>query len=348
MPTPTKQPKISILVVNYNGASLLPGCLESIATHAGPACETVVVDNNSNDESLKVLARYDWVRVVSNKQNQGFAGGNNVGLASCSGDYVLLLNNDTIVRQGAIQALSDYLDVHTEVGAAQGKMLLPRHERRLDVCGSFFTSLGLPYHYGYFKPDGPQYCRNYPIFSGKGAFLMFRREVISRIGGFLFDERFFCYYEESDFCHRCWLSGQEVHFVATPPIEHLSGATGERTLRTDSIQNYYMRNMVFSLLGNLSASSLLKIMPLFLGIIFFRLLVFALTLKGGPLRSLASALAYNLVGWKKIWQRRRLVGSLRRKSDTEIFKAVLRNPRFDYFLKTFKGRIAEYKDQELV
>lgn len=342
------RPRFSIIIVNYNGAALLPGCLSSIAASVAPSSEIVVVDNGSSDESVRILAGYSWVKVVQSKQNLGFAGGNNLGLASCSGEYVLLLNNDTLVTPGSIQSLVAYLDSHPSVGVAQGKMVLPRQGGRLDVCGSFLTSSGLPYHYGYFKPDGPQYMRNYPVFSGKGAFLMFRRELISRIGGFLFDSDFFCYYEESDFCHRCWLAGSEVHFVSTPPIEHLSGATGKRILREDSIQNYYIRNMIFSLLSNLSATSLVRIMPLFFSILILRLFVFLLTLRGRSMLSLGSALLYNLRSWERVARRRQLIRNIRTRTDAEIFRLVLLNPRFDYFIKTFTGKIGEYRDQDLV
>ncbi|MEI9866651.1 MAG: hypothetical protein WDN00_19285 [Limisphaerales bacterium] len=92
-------------------------------------------------------------------------------------------------------------------------MQLPRFDQTLDVCGSYLTWLGLPYHYGFYKTDQPKYQHSRPIFSGKGACLMFRRDIVKRIGGFLFDDSFFCYYEESDFCHRVWLAGWEVHFV---------------------------------------------------------------------------------------------------------------------------------------
>src|SRR5579859_7798728 len=209
----------SVLVVNYNGARFLPGCLDSLLASKAPYREVIVVDNASTDGSLLVLERYPWVKVVKSSSNVGFAGGNNLGLRHCLGEYVLLLNNDTVVPAGFLQPLVEYLEQHPKVGAVQGKMVLPNYGNALDVCGSFLTRFGFPYHYGYFKPDGVMYQRNYPVFSGKGACLMFRRELVSRAGGFLFDDDFFCYYEETDFCHRVWLAGYEVHFVATPAIQ---------------------------------------------------------------------------------------------------------------------------------
>ena len=339
-------PSLSILVVNWNGATLLPVCLDSLYQHA-TGCEIIVVDNASTDDSLDILKKRSWVKLVRAPKNLGFAGGNNLGLEESCGNYVLLLNNDTKVTPGLLESLCEYLDNNHQVGAVQGKMVLPRYDNSLDVCGSFFTALGLPYHYGYFKPDGAKYQRSYPVFSGKGACLMFRRELIEKIGGFLFDEDFFCYYEESDFCHRVWLAGYEVHFVPSPPIQHLMGATGDRLLKQDLVQRYYLRNMMFSLLGNLSFASALRIMPVFFGILIFRMVIFLLTFRWAAFGAHWGAFTYNLRHWKRIKARRELIGRIRKKTDREIFAKILRTPRLDYFIKTFKGRIGDYVDEEL-
>src|SRR3974377_1674653 len=89
-------PLISILLVNWNGAALLPACLDSLAALAGERCEIIVVDNGSTDESQEVLKERAWVRLIRASQNLGFAGGNDLGLNYCKGKYVLLLNNDTV------------------------------------------------------------------------------------------------------------------------------------------------------------------------------------------------------------------------------------------------------------
>lgn len=339
-------PLLSILLVNWNGAKLLPACLDSLFPRAG-GCEIIVVDNGSTDESLQILKQRAWVKLVRAPENLGFAGGNNLGLSYCRGRFILLLNNDTVSNADFLPTLTRYLDQHPKVGAVQGKMILPGHEYRLDVCGSFFTWLGLPYHYGYFKSDGPKYQRSYVVFSAKGACLMFRRELIDKVGGFLFDEEFFCYYEESDFCHRVWLAGYEVHFVPSPTIQHLMGATGDRLLKQDLVQRYYLRNMMFSLLGNLSVGSLMRIVPAFFGVLLFRMLLFLVTFRMGPFAAHWGAFAYNLRHWKRIKARRQLVRRIRKRSDGEIFAKALRTPRLEYFIKTFQGRIQDYVDEDL-
>lgn len=340
-------PRVSILIVNYNGQDLLRGCLESLANETYRPREVVVVDNASTDNSLAVLQEFPWVKVIHSQQNLGFAGGNNLGLLHCSGEFILLLNNDTVAQPGFLEPLCDYLLTHPKVGVVQGKMILPRFNNALDVCGSFLTATGLPYHYGYFKMDGPKYQRAHPAFSGKGACLLFRRELVSQIGGFLFDDRFFCYYEESDFCHRAWLAGFEVHFVPSPPVQHLMGVTGARFIKSEAIQHYYVRNMLFSLLSNLSIPWVLRILPLLVLVLTLRMCAFLFAFNFCAVKSHMTAIGEQFLGWRRIAERRNLIHRIRRVPDRVIFEKCLRNPRPDYFVKTFRGKIGEYVDTEL-
>jgi len=370
-------PLVSIVIVNYNGAKLLEDCLRSVEKlrsvassrreeveikiqnpkskiqspsappHVGGYTEVVVVENGSTDNSLEVLQRFGWVKIVRSEQNRGFAGGNNLGLTHCTGKYVLLLNNDTIVRSDFLEPLLNYFEQNIHVGVLQGKMILPRYGNTLDVCGSFLTALGLPYHYGYFKPDGPKYERSYPIFSGKGACLMFRRDIIQRVGGFLFDEDFFCYYEETDFCHRAWLAGYEVHFVASPSIQHLMGATSGDP-QSAFVLRHYLRNMAFSLLSNLSFGSRLRILPPFFAVLCASMAASAIRLQGAKFAAHFGALTHCFTHYGKIRHRRSLVRSMRKQTDGEIFAKIMRTPRVEYFVKTLAGDLAHYVDEALV
>jgi len=343
---PRDPPRVSILLVNFNGAKLLPQCLDSLPPLPDGNYEVILVDNGSTDESLEVLRRYPWVRVIRSDRNLGFAGGNNLGLPLCSGEFVLLLNNDTILNGGFIDVLCAYLARRPEVAIVQGKMVLPRFGNALDVCGSFLTPFGFPYHYGFYKPDGPKYDRSYPVFSAKGACLMFRREIIEKVGGFLFDEDFFCYYEESDFCHRAWIAGFEVHFVNSPPIQHLMSGTAGGP-HAAFVLKHYLRNMSWSLLANLSPGSRIRILPLFFGMLALGMAGSALKLDRPRFCAHWAALQHCASRYGKIRSRRNLVRKLRRQPDAFIFDKVLRRPRLDYFLKTFTGNLAAYKDDEL-
>jgi len=341
----TNPPLVSLLVVNYNGAGFLRDCLESLRALSYPRYEVVVVDNGSTDGSRGILAEFGFARVIQSGRNLGFAGGNNLGLRHCTGDLVLLLNSDTVVTTGFLEPLVRYLAEHPKVAVVQGKMRLPRFGGVLDACGSFLTPLGFPYHYGYLKPDGPKYQRSYPVFSGKGACLLFRRDVISLAGGFLFDEDFFCYYEESDFCHRVWLCGFETHFVADSIIDHLMGATVGATQKPGFVLRHYLPNMAFSLLGNLSCAGLFRVFPAFLGMHLAGLLAAIGLGRKDQMAAHWAALACPVLRFGKLIERRRLIRSIRRVPDRVLFRRFMRWPGWDYFRKTFAGKLAEYEDE---
>jgi GT2 family glycosyltransferase len=326
---------------------VLSDCLASLRQVTYPCFEVVVVDNASKDTSKELLEQHPTIRVLHSDHNRGFAGGNNFGLPACNGQLVLLLNSDTIVTPDFLQPLVQYLQEHPQVGIVQGKMILSRHGDVLDVCGSFLTRFGFLYHYGYWKKDGQKYQHSYPVFTVKGACLLFRRELVAATGGYLFNEDFFCYYEETDFCHRVWLTGHEVHFVYTSMIEHLQGTTSERTQTSGFVLRQFLSNQTFGLLANLSVGSLLRIMPGYLLVFFTSMTAAAVTGKGIIFGAHWHALASTWRRLGKIRAQRELIRRLRKISDRELFAKVMRNPRLDYFIKTFQGRLSDYQDGRL-
>ncbi len=340
-------PVVSILIVNFNGAAFLPACLNSLRTVHHPAFEILVVDNASTDASLELLRSYPEVRVVRSDMNLGFAGGNNFGLPFCRAPLVLLLNSDTLVTPGFLEPLVEYLRAHPEVGIVQGKMVLTRHANGLDVCGSFLTCLGVMYHYGYYKPDAPKYDRSGPVFTGKGACFLFRKDVVAKAGGYLFNQDFFCYYEETDFCHRAWLAGVETHFVAASKIEHLQGATSETTQRAGWALKQFLTNQTFGLLANLSTASLFRIMPFYFALFAVALAASLVTGRWTIFAAHWHALVQNAKNLKKIRAQRSMVRQIRKLSDADLFAKVMKTPRWDYFWKTFRGRVADYVDEDL-
>lgn len=343
-PIPTSAPLVSIVILNYNGADLTVPCLKSLQYLDHPNYELVVVDNGSTDNSLSVLGTIPWIRLVRIEKNCGSSGGYNIGLEHTRGEFILMMNNDMIGNPQFVGVLSRYLVEHPHVGIVQGKMVLPRCGGVLEVCGSYLTAFGVPYHLGYYKRDGAKYERSHPVFCGKGACMMFRREVIAKAGGYYFNPEFFCYYEESDLCHRAWLAGYETHFVASPPIEHLSGVTIARSERVGFSIHYYLRNMMFSLLTTLQPSSLLRIMPPFVALLLASMVAALFSGRRAIAKAHWDALAYNLKNPGKIRAQRRRNRAIRKLSDAEIFKKVLRTPRLDYFIKTFQGKLGEYAD----
>lgn len=244
-PTGSPAVPLSVVVVNWNGAGLLPGCLEPLRA-AG--VETIVVDNGSSDASLDLLAReFPWAVVVANPDNRGFAVANNQGLAVATEPNVLLLNNDTLPNREALAALASFLAGHPEV-AVVGPSLAYADGRRQPSCGpgpNLWTEIlaktllhrvlpGL-------RAKAPEVsCR---VDWVTGAALCIRREVAAELGGL--DESMFMFYEDLDLCARVREAGHEVWFVATPPITHLGGASRRRVEAKSLVDSYHSADRFF-------------------------------------------------------------------------------------------------------
>src|SRR5690348_14726896 len=116
--------EVSIIIVNYNTLGLLRDCLNSVMRSEGRICEVIVVDNASADGSVAMVeGEFPSVRLLCNQQNLGFAKANNQGIKLAKGRYLLLLNSDTIVRAGALEAMSEFLDSTAEAGGVSCKLL---------------------------------------------------------------------------------------------------------------------------------------------------------------------------------------------------------------------------------
>jgi GT2 family glycosyltransferase len=229
--------RVSVLIVSWNRAELLSACVESVRV-ACPQVQIVVVDNGS-EPALAPIAGVTWVR---SEVNRGFAGGNNLGLPHCSGEYLLLLNNDTLLPSSEpVETLVAFLNAHPQVAAAQAKLQLP--DGTLDTCGEFLTPRGVLYHHGYRQPDGPHAQAPFPVYAAKAACCLVRKAALADVGDVLFRDDYFCYGEDLELCHRLWLSGHEVWFVPTSPVLHNECATS-KLLPTRFVWRHYLSNLL--------------------------------------------------------------------------------------------------------
>ena len=263
---------ISIIIVTWRNDEVLNRCLDSlVGVYRDTLPEIIVVDNGNLVSTKKIVEQYSCITYVACKENLGFAGGNNVGLKYVHGDYILLLNDDTIFHSDSIYPLVDFLEQHASAGIAQGTMVIPGFG--LDDCGTELRIIGIQRHLlRGCDPDSVQLIPR-KVFAVKGAMLMFKRKVLESVGGFLFYDHFKSYYEETDFCHRAKNAGWESWFVPTPPIEHLCGATSSRMKKSD-VWIQYIANILFSFKKNFGVGRRLITMSLFLVIVLFRFPVF--------------------------------------------------------------------------
>ena len=237
--------ELSIIIVTWKGDDLLRNCLDSLARVAGTAPEIVVVDNAAEASSQKLVAAYPNATYIASPGNPGFAGGNNIGLKHTTRDYILLLNNDTIIHTDSFSPLIDFLDAHPKVGIVQGTMNVPARGNGLDVCGEDLMPWGLLRHRLVGKPTASTPLRAKRVSAAKGAMLCLKRQIVAAIGGRLFDPSFKNYFEDIDLCLRARKAGWETWFVPTPPIDHLCGQTAAK-LNGDDIWAQYFRNILYS------------------------------------------------------------------------------------------------------
>jgi GT2 family glycosyltransferase len=239
MAAATASPHLSIIIVSYNTRDLLRQCLLSLqATRlkAG-SLEVIVVDNNSLDGSGEMVAEeFPQVHLIRMEANVGFAAANNRALTSARGKYVLLLNSDTVVPEGALAQLLMAVESRSDIGIAGCRLLNPdgtpqvsfgRFPSLATVLAEFMgldrwrvtrrwtlTSGRAP------EPGEPSHLIDYP----SGACLLIRHDILRSLGGF--DDGYFLYFEETDLCRRARDAGYRALYVASASVTHIGGASG--------------------------------------------------------------------------------------------------------------------------
>jgi GT2 family glycosyltransferase len=247
---------VSVIIVNYNAGEMLARTLESLyASSPRHTFEVIVVDNASRDGSVALVhQRFPAVRCVANPTNDGYTRANNQGMRLATGRYVFLLNNDTIVHPGAVDALVQYLDQHPHVGAAGSKVLnvdgtvqgtVKNHPTPMAALfgrHSVLTRL-LPYNpvsRRYLVYLDQDFSRPFPAGSVSTCALMVRREAVQRTGPM--DEGYFVYLSDDDWCRAIWAAGYEVHCVPDSVIvhdEHRGGSGSVRRPRVAAVLDFH-------------------------------------------------------------------------------------------------------------
>jgi O-antigen biosynthesis protein len=235
----TQQPKIAVIIVNYNVAFFLEQCLNSVAKamESEPA-EVWVVDNNSVDGSVEMVAqKFPWVKLIANKDNRGFSRANNQAMELSQCSYQLLLNPDTVIEEDTLKKVVDYMDAHPDAGGLGVRMVdgkgkfLPESKRGLPTPAvAFYKIFGISrlfprskrfgrYHLGYLSEFE---TNDIEILSG--AFMLMRKEALDKVG--LLDEDFFMYGEDIDLSWRIIKGGyRNVYFPETRIIHYKGEST---------------------------------------------------------------------------------------------------------------------------
>lgn len=233
----TKTPKISIIIVTWNSANEIVTCLDSVFAKDNVSCEVIVIDNASEDNTVDLIQNHGKdIHLISNNRNLGFAQATNQGLALAAGNYILLLNPDTVLQPETLQIMASFMDSNPTVGAL-GPQLLNTDGTIQPSCREFprpahfiweFTGLvrlfpGHPvfgsWRMGYFDHQSQR-----EVDQPMGACLMVRKITIDQTGP-MDDERFPMFLNEVDWCFRFKCRGWKILFLPQARVTHLQGVS---------------------------------------------------------------------------------------------------------------------------
>lgn len=344
-----RNPLVSIIMPTYNGLGHLEKCLPSLFKSKYKNFELILIDNNSVDESISyVEKKFPKVKLIKNSKNDGYAQGNNLGWKYVKGDYVLFLSNDTIVDENFITEMIKILENRPELGGVQSKVFLMDDHSRLDSVGSFFTSTGFLYHYGANKKDALKYNKEIFVYSAKGVCMLFRKKVIQNVlvEGEIFDSSYFAYFEETDLCHRIWLSGWKIGYAPRSFIYHKVGGTS-RSMDNSFIQYHSFKNRINSYCKNLDTLNLIKVLPLHLFLCEVNAAIYLLRGKFRMALTVQKSILWNILNLNKTLKKRRIVQlKLRKVKDADIMPYIKKNVGLDYYINLFSG-LRSYKETDI-
>lgn len=255
--------KLSVIIVNYNVKYYLDLCIRSVLRafeEMNTPAEIIVVDNHSADGSVDYLEQrypqklFPMVRFVRSAHNLGFARANNIAIRQSRGEYVLLLNPDTIVGEDALKASVDFMDAHEDAGAVGVRMLGAQGRRAMESrrglptpMVSFFKMLGFcnrwphhrlfgKYYMGYLPWDEPS-----QIEVVSGAYCMLRRKALDEVG--LLDEDFFMYGEDIDLSYRVLKGGYHNYYLPVDILHYKGESTQKSSFRY--VHVFYEAMLIF-------------------------------------------------------------------------------------------------------
>ena len=241
----TTKIQLSILIIEYNSEKWLCDCLDSIMGNIRDeiSYEVIVVDNYSGNKLGKNISdKYPSIEYIANKKNLGFGDGNNVGAAKANGDYLLLINPDTIVIGDAIQQLYQYISSHPKYGIIGPRLIQNTNgEEENDYYGDFPTLKSLLLRNNHTKIEETK-----DLFAAErisGACMMMKKEIFDRVGGF--DSDYFMYFEDTDLCQKISNLGYRIAVLKKSSILHFGGkahaSTKQKKLYYYASQNHYFQ-----------------------------------------------------------------------------------------------------------
>jgi GT2 family glycosyltransferase len=248
-----KEPLVSVIILNFNGRDLLCKCLQSVFKTDYPDYEVIVVDNGSTDESCMMVEReFPHVQLIRNHENCGYSKGNNVGILYSIGEFIVLLNNDTVVTPEWLSELVREAERNPEC-FYQPKILFAR-SKKINSAGNSIQLYGFAFPRGIGELDFGQYDKECEISYSSGACVLASKEFIKKIG--LLDDDFYTFYEDVNWGWRALMLGYKSIYVPSAVVYHKWGGTWgskmfsnkfyliERSRLATVFRNYSFRTLI--------------------------------------------------------------------------------------------------------
>ncbi len=247
------EPLVSIIVVNWNGISLLKDCIESILRQTYGNYEIILVDNGSTDDSADYIEKnYPRVRLVRLPENRGFTGGNIEGLKQARGAYIALVNNDVMLAQQWVRAMVAGMGSDPHVGTCASRIVL-NGSLRIDSVGNAFTTAGSGVKQGEGE-DPSRHSSTAPTWGACAAAVLYRKTMLDDVG--FLDDMLYLNYEDTDLDFRSMLAGWKSIYVPEAVAHHkISSTLGQFS---DRSVYFFARNSLIVWLKDMPSALLLR------------------------------------------------------------------------------------------
>ena len=250
--------EVTIVIPNYKGKEYLFSCVKSLYEKDQTEKKILIIDNASNDGSIEeVVKEYPEVECVMLDKNYGFCRAVNIGIEKTDTPYVILLNNDTVIKDNYVKYLLDSIKKDPNIFSVEPKMIQYHDPSKIDSAGTYYNALGWAYAYGKDK-SVKKYNNIRKIFAACGGASIYRKKVFEEIG--MFDEKHFAYLEDIDVGYRARIFGYENWYVPTALVYHVgSGTSGSRYNQFKT--RYSSRNNIYLIYKNMPFLQILLNLP---------------------------------------------------------------------------------------
>lgn len=324
-------PKVTVVVVNWNGEPFLERCLNALMAQTVKPHEIILLDNASSDRSVEIARRFPAVRLMLMDQNTGFARGNNLAIQAASDDseWVVLINPDAFADPCWLEALLVAAESNMGFDVFGSKLVNAADPAVLDGAGDAYHVSGLVWRMGHGMQATEAAESACEVYSPCAAAALYRRSTVLKLGGF--DEDYFCYVEDVDLGFRLRLFGYRCLYVPQSMAHHIgSGTTGGQN--SDFAMYYGHRNLVWTFVKNMPGILFWLLLPLHVSLNLVSIIWFALQGRG---RVIWRAKRDALLGLPKMWRKRQEIQKHRVVSVSEIWRMLDKSMLVGWFGRAY-------------